>query len=90
MLATGGVSGSGPFTYRLDVSGDNGLHWTPVVTAMTQVSPDAALPPVLAFAGSRFGWRAGNGRDVWITRDGGLDWLRRAFPGSHNREPHQI
>jgi photosystem II stability/assembly factor-like uncharacterized protein len=82
VLATGGISGSGPFTCRLDVSGDNGLHWMTAVTATTRVSPQAALPPVLAFAGSRFGWWASDSQDIWITHDGGLAWLRRPFPRS--------
>ncbi len=80
VLATGGVSGSGPFSYRVDVSGDDGLHWTTVVTGTTQLSPQAAAPAVLAFAGSRFGWWAGDSRGIWVTGDGGLDWLRRPFP----------
>jgi photosystem II stability/assembly factor-like uncharacterized protein len=79
VLATGGVGGSGPFTYRLDVSADDGLRWTDVVTGTTQVHAEAALPPALAFAGSRYGWWAGTSHDVWITRDGGQVWLRRSF-----------
>ena len=79
VLATGGVSGSGPFAYRLDFSGDDGLHWTTIVTGTTQLGPQAAAPAILAFAGSRSGWWASDSQDVWITSDGGLDWRRRPF-----------
>ncbi|HTX81522.1 MAG TPA: hypothetical protein VME44_05055 [Streptosporangiaceae bacterium] len=81
MLATGGVSGSGPFTYRLDVSRDGGLHWTTVVTGTTEVSPSAAIPAVLGFGGAGFGWWASTSQEIWLTRDDGLRWRQRPFPG---------
>jgi len=90
VLATGGVGGSGPFTYRLDVSRDDGLLWTRAVTGTTQIRPQAMVPPVLAFAGSRFGWWTSDSRDIWITRDGGQVWLRRPFPGPARPERQQI
>jgi hypothetical protein len=80
VLATGGVSGSGPFAYRLEVSRDDGLHWTTVVAGTMQLSPQAGAPAFLAFAGSRSGWWASGSQDVWITTDGGLEWLPRPFP----------
>jgi photosystem II stability/assembly factor-like uncharacterized protein len=88
VLATGGVGGSGPFTYRLDVSRDNGLRWTTVVSGTTQLSLQATVPPVLGFAGSGFGWWTSDSRDTWITRDGGQHWLRRPFPGSPRAARH--
>jgi hypothetical protein len=81
VLATGGVGGSGPFTYHLDVSRDGGLHWTTVVTGTTQLSAPAAIPAVLGFGGAGFGWWTSTSEDIWITHDGGLHWLRRPFPG---------
>jgi hypothetical protein len=80
VLATGGVSGSGPFAYRLEVSRDDGLHWTIVVAGTMQLSPQAGAPAILAFSGSRSGWWASGSQDVWITTDGGLEWLHRPFP----------
>jgi hypothetical protein len=81
VLATGGVGGSGPFTYRLDVSPDGGVRWTTVVTGTTQVSPPTAIPAVLGFGGARFGWWASTSQAIWLTRDDGLDWRQRRFPG---------
>jgi hypothetical protein len=37
--ATGRVTGSGPFTYRMVVSADGGLHWATAVTDTTQINP---------------------------------------------------
>ncbi len=78
-VATGGVAGSGTFTYRLVVSADGGLHWSTAVTGTTQVSPQAPGAAFLGFESSRVGRWISDERDIWTTRDGGLHWLRRAF-----------
>jgi hypothetical protein len=79
-VATSGVQGSGPFTYRLVASADAGLRWSTAITGATQVNPRAPGASFLGFEDSRVGrWISGE-RDIWTTRDGGNRWLRRAFP----------
>jgi photosystem II stability/assembly factor-like uncharacterized protein len=80
VVATGGAQGSGPFTYRLVVSTDGGLRWSAVITGATQINPRAPGASFLGFEDSRTGRWISDGRDIWTTRDGGLRWLRRAFP----------
>ncbi len=80
VVATGGAQGSGPFTYRLVVSTDNGLRWSAAVTGTTQINPQAPGASFLGFEDSRAGRWVSDERDIWITHDGGLRWLRRAFP----------
>jgi len=82
VLATGDVGGSGKFTYRLDVSRDNGLRWTTVVTGTTQLGAPAAIPAVLGFGTAGFGWWAGTSQEIWLSRDDGRYWRQRLFPGS--------
>jgi photosystem II stability/assembly factor-like uncharacterized protein len=80
VVATGGVAGSGPFTYRLVVSADGGLSWSAAVTGTTQINPQAPAAAFLGFEDSRVGRWVSDERDIWTTRDGGMRWLRRAFP----------
>ena len=80
VVATGGVTGSGAFTYRLVASADGGRNWPAAVTGTTQINPLAPGAAFLGFEDARVGrWVSGE-RDIWTTRDGGLHWLRRAFP----------
>ena len=80
VVATGGAAGSGPLTCRLVVSTDNGLHWSAAVTGATQLNPQAPGASFLDFEDSRVGRWISDERDIWTTRDGGMRWLRRAFP----------
>jgi hypothetical protein len=80
VVATGGVQGSGPFTYRLVASADGGLRWSTAITGATQVNPWAPGASFLGFEDSRVGRWISDERDIWTTRDGGRRWLRRAFP----------
>ncbi len=80
VVATGGVTGGGPFTYRLAVSSDGGLRWSAAITGSTQIDPRAPAAAFLGFEDSRVGRWASDGRDIWTTRDGGTRWHRRAFP----------
>jgi photosystem II stability/assembly factor-like uncharacterized protein len=80
VVATGGVEGSGPFTYRLAVSTDNGLCWSAAVTGTTHLDPQAPAASFLGFEDSSTGRWISSEQDIWTTRDGGLHWLRRAFP----------
>jgi photosystem II stability/assembly factor-like uncharacterized protein len=80
VVATGGVTGGGPFTYRLIVSADGGLRWSAAITGTTQLNPRAPGASFLGFEDSRVGRWVSDDRDIWTTRDGGLHWLRRAFP----------
>jgi len=80
VVATGGVTGSGPFTYRLVASADGGRSWPAAVTGTTQINPLAPGAAFLGFEDARAGRWVSDERDIWTTRDGGLHWLRRAFP----------
>ena len=80
VAATGGVSGSGPFTYRLAVSSDGGLDWSAAITGTTQLNPQAPGAAFLGFEDARVGRWISDARHIWTTRDGGLHWLRQAFP----------
>ncbi len=80
VVATGGVAGGGPFAYRLVVSADGGLRWSTAITGTTQLDPQAPGAASLGFEASPAGWWISDARDIWTTRDGGLHWLRRAFP----------
>jgi hypothetical protein len=79
-VATGGAQGDGPFTYWLMVSADNGLRWSAAVTGTTHLSLQAPGATFLGFEDSRVGRWVSDDRDIWATRDGGMHWLRRAFP----------
>ena len=79
-VATGGVQGSGLFTYRLVMSADNGLRWSAAVTGTTQINPQAPGVSFLGFEDARVGRWASVAGAIWTTRDGGTHWLRRAFP----------
>lgn len=80
VVASGGVTGSGPFTYRLAVSTDGGRHWSTAVTATAQINPQSPGAAFLGFEDARVGrWISDTGH-IWTTQDGGLHWLRRPFP----------
>jgi photosystem II stability/assembly factor-like uncharacterized protein len=79
-VATGGAQGSGPFTYRLVVSADNGVRWSSAVTGTTQINPQAPGASFLGFEDTRVGRWVSDDRSIWTTSDGGLHWHRRAFP----------
>jgi photosystem II stability/assembly factor-like uncharacterized protein len=80
VAATGGVSGSGPFTYRLAVSTDGGRRWSTAVTGTTQLMPQAPGTAFLGFEDPTTGRWISDARHIWTTHDGGLHWLQRAFP----------
>jgi photosystem II stability/assembly factor-like uncharacterized protein len=74
------ATGSGPFTYRLAVSINGGLHWSTAITGTAQINPLSPGYAFLGFEDSQVGrWISDIGH-IWTTRDGGLHWLRRAFP----------
>jgi hypothetical protein len=80
IVAAGGAAGGGPFAYRLVVSADGGLHWSTAITGTTQINPQAPAAAFLGFEDPRAGRWISDERDIWTTRDGGLHWLRQAFP----------
>ena len=45
VVATGGVTGGGPFTYRLEVSADGGLRWSAAIPAPRRSTPGHPAPP---------------------------------------------
>jgi len=80
VLATGAATGSGPFAYRLVASSDGGLHWTAPITGTTRINPRAPGAFFLGFEDPTTGRWISDAHHIWTTRDGGLRWLRRAFP----------
>lgn len=80
ILATGGVGGSGPFTYRLLVSTDGGQRWSTAVIGGSRLSPQIPAVAFLDFENSRVGWWVSDARHIWTTSDGGLHWAPLAFP----------
>jgi len=65
--------------YRLLASADGGLHWSAAVAGTTQLSPAAPPATFLGFEDTRAGRWLSDSRDTWITHDGGLHWVRRAW-----------
>ncbi len=62
------------------VSADGGLHWSTAITRTTQINPQAPAAAFLGFEDPAAGRWISDERDIWTTRDGGLHWLRQAFP----------
>jgi photosystem II stability/assembly factor-like uncharacterized protein len=79
-VATGGETGNGPFTYRMEVSTDAGRSWSTAVTGTTQLSLQAPGAVFTGFEDPRTGWWISDARHIWVTRDGGHHWTRQAFP----------
>jgi photosystem II stability/assembly factor-like uncharacterized protein len=80
VVATGAATGGGPFTYRLAVSTDSGLRWSTAITGTTQINPQSPGYAFLGFEDPEAGRWISDTRHIWTTRDGGLHWLRLAFP----------
>jgi len=80
VVATGGVGGSGPFSYRLAVSANDGRRWTTEIVGSAQLTSGAPAAAFLEFDDSGVGWWVSDEHDFWTTDDGGLHWLRLAFP----------
>jgi hypothetical protein len=78
VLATGGGTGGGPFSYRMAASTDGGLHWSTVVTGTARIDPRAPAADFLGFEDARAGRWLSDSHDIWATRDGGQQW--RVWP----------
>ncbi len=80
VVADGPVSGNGPYTYRLAVSTDGGLHWNAVITDRERINAAAPASAFLGFENAKVGRWVGDERAIWTTSDGGVHWIRRTFP----------
>jgi photosystem II stability/assembly factor-like uncharacterized protein len=80
VVATGPGGGSGPVIYRLAVSADGGAHWKTVITDRERINPSAPGSAFLGFEDAEVGRWVGYERAIWTTQDGGMHWIRRAFP----------
>jgi photosystem II stability/assembly factor-like uncharacterized protein len=77
-VATGSISGGGPYTARLLVSTDAGRSWTSAATDAQEVT-SAGVPGWLGFETSQVGRWISDPHNVWTTNDGGQHWARIAF-----------
>jgi photosystem II stability/assembly factor-like uncharacterized protein len=77
VIGTPAVTGSGPFTYRLAVSTDGGIHWSSAVTDPEQIASVAPGGGFLGFESATVGRWIGDPRAIWTTEDGGIHWIRR-------------
>lgn len=80
LVATGGATGDGPFTYRLLASADGGLRWSTVAVGTTQLDHRLPGASFLGFEDARVGRWISDSRDIWTTRDAGQHWRRQPFP----------
>ncbi len=80
VLATGGETGEGPFTYQLFASADGGLRWSAVVTGTAQLVPQAPGASFLGFEDATVGRWISGPRAIWTTGDAGQRWREGWFP----------
>jgi hypothetical protein len=78
-VSTGATGGGGAFTARLLVTTDAGRRWTTAATETQQIL-QAGVPAWLGFQTSQVGTWISAPRSIWSTKDGGLHWIRAAFP----------
>lgn len=79
VLSNSLANGSGPFTYELWQSRDDGRTWSTVARDREQLSSDSPYASFLGFEDASIGRWVGDPHAVWSTVDGGRHWTRHAF-----------
>jgi hypothetical protein len=74
ILASGDVSGAGPFTYMVETSTNGGVSWRTVVRDRETLTGSTPGQSYLSFVTPTVAHWIGLGNKLWTTTDGGEHW----------------